>query len=308
MPEAMNQSDVDRITEKVSERLKHELKEQVQREQGQHLRNQLQSRAMLEACLAQELEAHTCAVCYNLMAPPHTPEMLFPCGHSFCSVCVLQRKREQGSSVRCPQCSARVDTTTTNHALLQMVQAILEKRRRLETGDISLIAAQQTPVPAFASPNRPPTASSGARSVVSGSTGLHDFPAGSSDADVEKYISEYRILSVRQRVLSNELMDLQSQIAQSEKRVQTGAIVRDHMHKELLGAEERMRLLQQEISLIKVQICSQDEKVAEATRSINDMQQRKSLVESSLQSVETETGRAGLLLQALAPGIRMESL
>ena len=88
---------MDRITEKVSERLKHELKEQVQREQEQHLRNQLQSRAMLEACLAQELEAHTCAVCYNLMAPPHTPEMLFPCGHSFCSVCVLQRKREQGS-------------------------------------------------------------------------------------------------------------------------------------------------------------------------------------------------------------------
>lgn len=87
---------------------------------------------------------------------------------------------------------------------------------RLETGDISLIAAQQTPVPAFASPNRPPTASSSARSVVlvPGSTGLHDFPAGSSDADVEKYISEYRILSVRQRVLSNELMDLQSQIAQ----------------------------------------------------------------------------------------------
>ncbi len=94
---ARARSDVDRITEKVSERLKHELKEQVQREQEQHLRNQLQSRAMLEACLAQELEAHTCAVCYNLMAPPHTPEMLFPCGHSFCSVCVLQRKREQGS-------------------------------------------------------------------------------------------------------------------------------------------------------------------------------------------------------------------
>jgi hypothetical protein len=88
---------VDRITEKVAERLKHELKDQVMREQEQHMRSQLQSRAVLQACLAQELEAHTCAVCYNIMAPPHTPEMLFPCGHSFCSVCVQQRKREQGS-------------------------------------------------------------------------------------------------------------------------------------------------------------------------------------------------------------------
>ncbi len=152
-----------------------------------------------------------------------------------------------------------------------------------------------------------------------------DASAGSSDADVEKYMSEYRILSVRQRVLSNELQDIQGQIMQvigdmrssfflschselilmqAEKRVQSGAIVREHMHKELLGAEERMRLLQQEIALIKVQvsilmqpchcrcdasddkvfqICTQDEKVADASRSINDLQQRRSLVESSLQ-------------------------
>ena len=84
-------------------------------------------------------------------------------------------------------------------------------------------------------------------------------------------------------------------------RVQSGAIVRDHMQKELTGTEEKMRLLQQEIALIKIQvrivndrdavaaddtalqICSQDEKVADATRSINDLQQRRSLVESSLQ-------------------------
>ena len=129
-------------------------------------------------------------------------------------------------------------------------------------------------------------------------------------------------------------------LMQAEMRVQSGAIVRDHMQKELIGTEEKMRLLQQEIALIKIQvhvltasdaavadalqICSQDEKVADATRSINDLQQRRSLVESSLQvhslvnalripllsdtigwqSVETEASRAALLLQALAPGIR----
>jgi hypothetical protein len=41
-----------------------------------------------------------------------------------------------------------------------------------------------------------------------------DASAGSNDADVEKYMSEYRILSVRQRVLSNELQDIQGQIMQ----------------------------------------------------------------------------------------------
>ena len=84
--------------------------------------------------------------------------------------------------------------------------------------------------------------------------------------------------------------------------MQSGAIVREHMHKELEGAEDRMRLLQQEIALIRTQVCnkiprdiavvpkammmqisSQDDKVADATRAINDLQQRRSLVESSLQ-------------------------
>lgn len=37
--------------------------------------------------------------------------------------------------------------------------------------------------------------------------------------------------------------------------MQSGAIVREHMHKELEGAEDRMRLLQQEIALIRTQVC-----------------------------------------------------
>ncbi len=99
--------------------------------------------------------------------------------------------------------------------------------------------------------------------------------AASSNADVDKYVSEYRILNVRQRVLENELLDIHTHIAQvqrkrhsfivclrsansalaqAEKRMQSGAIVRDHMHKELEGAEERMRLLQQEIALIRTQV------------------------------------------------------
>jgi hypothetical protein len=117
-----------------------------------------------------------------------------------------------------------------------MVQAVLEKRRRLccsrsstlptkasyplsslllrmESGDISLISAH-APVSAHASPHRPSTASSAALSGIAGAPSIADTAAGCSDADVDKYVSEYRILSVRQRVLENELMDIQTQIAQ----------------------------------------------------------------------------------------------
>jgi hypothetical protein len=84
--------------------------------------------------------------------------------------------------------------------------------RRMETGDIPLVSVH-APGPAFASPQRPSTASSSsAHSAVL--PPMHDVPGSGWDADVDKYLSEYRILSVRQRVLSNELLDIQAQIAQ----------------------------------------------------------------------------------------------
>jgi hypothetical protein len=48
--------------------------------------------------------------------------------------------------------------------------------------------------------------------------------------------------------------------------MQSGVIVRDHMHKELEGAEERMRLLQQEIALIRTQACVESALVEDVMR------------------------------------------
>jgi len=43
----------------------------------------------LEGFLATEIESHTCPICYELMrAPTHSPMILFPCGHSFCALCL----------------------------------------------------------------------------------------------------------------------------------------------------------------------------------------------------------------------------
>lgn len=43
----------------------------------------------MEKTIAEEVENNTCAICYELMVPPHySPILLFPCGHSFCKTCV----------------------------------------------------------------------------------------------------------------------------------------------------------------------------------------------------------------------------
>lgn len=56
----------------------------------------------LEAFLSSELTSYSCQICFELMAPPHRPPvLLFPCGHSFCKMCM---ERPGPSSTKCPYC------------------------------------------------------------------------------------------------------------------------------------------------------------------------------------------------------------
>lgn len=66
--------------------------------------DKLQQQQQLETFLVKEIESHTCPICYELMvAPDHSPMLLFPCGHTFCSSCI---RTHTGASTRstCPFC------------------------------------------------------------------------------------------------------------------------------------------------------------------------------------------------------------
>lgn len=56
----------------------------------------------LEAFLSSELTSYMCQICFELMAPPDRPPvLLFPCGHTFCKMCMA---RPGPSSSKCPYC------------------------------------------------------------------------------------------------------------------------------------------------------------------------------------------------------------
>ncbi len=116
--------------------------------------------------------------------------------------------------------NTRKATQVVNHTMIAAFLArlcqralLITKKCRLESGDIPLSSTHSS-VSAHSTPQRPSTAFSANHAAASGSNSKLDASAGSSDADVEKYTSEYRILSVRQRVLSNELQDIHGQITQ----------------------------------------------------------------------------------------------
>lgn len=53
-----------------------------------------------------ELHTHVCKICFQVMtSPDHTPKLLFPCGHTFCSACLDDMTgRTSKASWKCPYC------------------------------------------------------------------------------------------------------------------------------------------------------------------------------------------------------------
>jgi hypothetical protein len=43
----------------------------------------------IEDSLHEQVMSNTCPICFELFLPPdHSPFILFPCGHTFCKVCI----------------------------------------------------------------------------------------------------------------------------------------------------------------------------------------------------------------------------
>jgi len=71
-----------------------------------------------------------------MMPPTRTPTLLFPCGHTFCAVCVASHKSKSGgTSARCcPYCRGKIEHVAENVSLKQLIERFGEKRRVFEEG------------------------------------------------------------------------------------------------------------------------------------------------------------------------------
>ena len=76
-------------------RLRSELQAELQKTDIKTETGHQRARQQIEGSLVQEMESHTCPVCYELMVPPrNAPILLFPCGTSVLSeLAVLHNSR-----------------------------------------------------------------------------------------------------------------------------------------------------------------------------------------------------------------------
>lgn len=66
---------------------------------------------------------HVCSSCKNLMAAPHSPVAIIPCGHTFCQICV-------GEYSKCPQCQSEVFSTAPNTVMQQIIEDFRKKQEK----------------------------------------------------------------------------------------------------------------------------------------------------------------------------------
>ena len=68
---------------------------------------------------AHALVDQKCCICYELMIPPtRCPILLFPCGHTFCALCLDQCP----DAVLCPYCRTEIVSRAVNQSLKQIME------------------------------------------------------------------------------------------------------------------------------------------------------------------------------------------
>lgn len=101
----------DAFLNKLTERLASHIREEVKKEMMGCV-NDPRAKDMvverMDCYLQEELQTHVCKICFEVMlSPHHTPILLFPCGHTFCKLCMDTNASVAGKSGgggKCPFC------------------------------------------------------------------------------------------------------------------------------------------------------------------------------------------------------------
>ena len=123
-----------KLTERIAIRLRSELRNEAEESTKYDEGTKRDISNKMESFLQNELQQHTCPVCFEPMLPPNKPPMLlFPCGHTFCAECIEKQKRIAKHS--CPFCRAKIEKVAINHSLKQLMETFLKKKESIESGE-----------------------------------------------------------------------------------------------------------------------------------------------------------------------------
>ena len=136
--------------------------------------------------------SNTCPICFELFLPPsNQPFILFPCGHTFCKVCINSYAKLKK---KCPFCRTPFQSMAPNISLQNLILSANEKKdeviKRLQAKQEQMLRNNAFTSCAFGE-----------------STQKTQQQQASSNFDTDKYINDFRLLDIRCGVLEEERCD-----------------------------------------------------------------------------------------------------
>ena len=66
-----------------------------------------------------------------MTSPNHTPMLLFPCGHTFCKMCIDRHSSNSKKKSTCPYCRHAVESIAINHSLKDLIDKFAAQREKV---------------------------------------------------------------------------------------------------------------------------------------------------------------------------------
>jgi len=244
-----------------------------------------------------ELECHTCAVCYEVMeAPDKVPILLFPCGHTFCKPCLDTHIAKSRTST-CPLCRAKIQSQAVNFSLQHLITSLASKQKQVHQQQQQQQQLQQQQLQtAFLM--------GGARNCQS----LSEALSGPHGPQVQHYLQQYRMFSMRCQVLGNRAQDLEQALVDQANDAKAARLVVDHLKQEEGKVQIRIRELEAELSLLKQHISQQQHKADSLAQTRSTTITTLEQVRLTLTPLEQERDKSRLLLSNFVPEAELERL
>ena len=279
----MDEDVLTKLTERIAIRLRSELRNEAEESTKYDEGAKRDVSKRIESFLQNELQQHTCPVCFEPMLPPNkSPMLLFPCGHTFCAECIEKQKRIAKHC--CPFCRAKIEKIAINHSLRQLMETFLKKKESIESGE-------QTVKNAF-------------RSNASTQGGCTDNVKKDTENNnkAAEYMQKCRALKIRGKILKNELEDTKVNLARLEKQTSSSSLVMKTLRKEEAKAMERLEAAKQALELVRKHIDDQSVKIDSIEKERTDCQQKVRLIETTIATIDRDADKAYILLQNFSPG------
>ena len=264
--------------------------------------------AQVESLLERHIASNNCPVCFELMAGKlHEPTLLFPCGHTFCATCLRTHLDKLGRKT-CPYCREHVQSQAPNVALRQVIDGFVERQQALGRGEVlpEILQGQENVFNAQQQQQQQQqmmimmTMQGGQQQLQGGCGG--EAPSEAS-GEASKYAEQYRMYSMRCRVMHNQLAEARAESDGLRSQLHTAQAVLGHLSSEEVAAQQRLEAARVELEVVQSQRAEQAGKCEAVAARQQEIAQMEEMVGQTHASLEADRRKALLLVRNFHPAL-----